>query len=197
MTTKNALNISVVRQTTPTKKEFAGSPDGIVPYILWAGPSTDFTLSAASGAQNVLPAAIDTFTLEANTTYLMEGQYILNTGATTHTTAMGFGGTATYQTGGFEYVAFLWSAAANTITTTQSTTHVTGVASKVLNATSTAVYTIIKFSGVIRTSAAGTLIPQINFSANPTGTNLTKVGSYVKLTPIGAHNVQTTSTVIA
>lgn len=164
---------------------------------MWAGPSSDFTLAAASGVQSVFPPTIDVVTLEAATTYKMEGLYILNTGATTHTTAMAFalGGGASVTS--WEYIVNLWSAALNTITTTQSTTHVSGVASKVLNATSTAVYTIIKFEGIVRMNAGGTVTPQINFSANPTGTNLTKVGSFIQFTPIGTNTVTSTSTAFA
>lgn len=163
--------------------------DGLVPKTIWAAPSSDFTLSAASGVQSVFPAACDVVTLEGSTTYHMRGLYILNTGATTHTTAMAFAlGTATVTS--WEYVANLWSAAANTISTTQSTTHVSGVASKVLNATSTAVYTIIQFEGFVRINTGGTITPQINFSANPTGTNLTKVGSFIRFDKMGSSSLQ-------
>jgi len=154
-----------------------------------ASIQSDFTLSAASGVQSVFDTSQDVFTFEASTTYLMEGIYILNTGSTTHTTAMAFalggGGSVT----SFEYIVELWSAAANTIATTQSTTHVSGVASKVINATSTAVWTLIQFKGLVRMNAAGTLTPQINFSANPTGTNLMKVGSYIKFTKMGSNTM--------
>lgn len=154
-----------------------------------ASIQSDFTLSAASGVQPVFDTSQDVFTLEASTTYMMEGLYILNTGATTHTTAMAFalGGGASVTS--FEYVANLWSAAANTIATTVSNTHVSGVASKVLNATSTAVYTIIQFKGLVRINAGGTLTPQINFSANPTGTNLTKVGSFIEFKKMGSNTM--------
>ena len=121
----------------------------------------------------------------------MEGQYILNTGATTHTTALAFAAGGSLAVGSLEYFSQLWSAAANTIATASSTTHVSGVASKVINATSTAVYTLIYFSGVLRVTTGGTIIPQINFSANPTGTNLMKAGSYIKFAPIGSNTAQT------
>lgn len=61
-----------------------------------------------------------------------------------------------------------------------------GVASKVLNATSTAVRTVIEFDGILVTGSGGTITPQINFSANPTGTNQTLRGSYVSLELLGA-----------
>ncbi len=182
---KNITNTGITIQTTPTSLTRAGTSAGLLPVTLMACVSTDFTLAAALGVQSVFPAAYDVWTLEANTTYLMEGQYILNTGTTTHTTAMAFalGGGASVTS--LEYTVLLWSAAANTLTTTQSTVAVSGVASKVLNATSTAAWTTIEFRGVLRMNAGGTFTPQINFSANPAGTNLTKAGSYIKFIPIG------------
>lgn len=150
---------------------------------------SDFTLAAASGVQSCFTATHDVITLEASTTYDFEGVYIINTGTTTHTTAMAFalGGGATVTS--VEYLATLWSAAANTIATASSNVHVSGVASKVLNATSTAVYTIIRFQGIWRQNVAGTVTPQINFSASPTGTNLMKVGSYIKFSPKGSNTM--------
>ena len=166
-----------------------GSP-GYIPTYQSVYLSADFTLQAASGVQACLTAANDTLTIAAATTYEFEGQYILNTGSITHTTAMAFllAGSATVSS--FEYTTILWSAAANTISTSASFTHVSGVASKVLNATSTAVYTTIKFKGVMRTTLGGTITPQIAFSANPTGTNRMKTGSFIKFTPIGADTVE-------
>jgi hypothetical protein len=166
-----------------------GSP-GYIPTYQSVYLAADFTLQAASGVQACLTAANDTLTIAAATTYEFEGQYILNTGATTHTTAMAFLLASSATVSSFEYTTILWSAAANTISTSASFTQVSGVASKVLNATSTAVYTTIKFKGVMRTTLGGTITPQIAFSANPTGTNLMKKGSFIKFTPIGADTVE-------
>lgn len=148
---------------------------------------SDGTLNAASGVQTwcgTNKTGQDVFTVAANTTYLVEGYWYVNTGSTTHTTAMAWA-LATATVTDFQYRVLLWSAAANTLTTTQSTVHVSGVASKVLNATSAAVYTIIQFSGIIVIGTGGTITPQINFSANPTGTNLMKRGSWTSFTRLG------------
>lgn len=163
---------------------------GYIPTYQSVYLANDFTLQAASGVQACLTAANDTLTIAAATTYEFEGQYIMNTGATTHTTAMAFSLGSNATVSSFEYTTILWSAAANTIATAASFTHVSGVASKVLNATSTAVYTMIKFKGVMRTTLGGTITPQIAFSANPTGTNLMKKGSFIKFTPIGSDTVE-------
>ena len=163
---------------------------GYIPTYQSVYLANDFTLQAASGVQACLTAANDTLTIAAATTYEFEGQYIMNTGATTHTTAMAFSLGSNATVSSFEYTTILWSAAANTIATAASFTHVSGVASKVLNATSTAVYTMIKFKGVMRTTLGGTITPQIAFSANPTGTNLMKKGSFIKFTPLGSDTVE-------
>jgi hypothetical protein len=143
----------------------------------------NYTLSAALGVQAAFPAVQDALTVEASSTYMFEAVYMISNGTTTHTTAVALGGTATYNS--VEYQAILWSAAANTLTTVQSTCHVTGAASKVLTATSTAAATHIQLKGSISVNGAGTIIPQINFSANPGGTNLMLRGSYFRLFKIG------------
>ena len=167
------------------------SPTGVLDDLQFSILQSDGTLNAASGVQTwcgTNKTGQDVFTLAANTTYKVRGQLIVNTGATTHTTALAWalsGATIT----DFQYLVALWSAAANAIATVQSTVHVTGVASKVLNATSTAVYTIISFEGVLVSANAGTITPQINFSANPTGTNLMKRGSWISLSRLGINTV--------
>lgn len=166
-----------------------GSATGVLDDLQISILQSDGTLSAALGVQTwagTNKGTQDVFTLEANTTYLVKGKYYINTGATTHTTALAFalsGATVSL----FNYQVVLWSAALNGIATVQSTVHVTGVASKVCNATSTAVYTIIQFEGILVTGTGGTITPQINFSANPTGTNLMKAGSFVSFSKIGAN----------
>ena len=166
-----------------------GSPTGVYNDLQISLLQTNGTLNAASGVQTwagTNGGAQDVFAVDASSTYLFEGQYYINTGATTHTTALAFALSGA-TVASFEYQVMTWSAAANTIATTQSTTHVTGVASKVINATSTAVYTIVQFKGEMVTTNGGTITPQINFSANPTGTNLMKRGSWVSFTKLGAN----------
>src|SRR4051794_31720359 len=58
---------------------------GVVTTEQFVLNSSDFTLSAASGAQALFPAANDTLTVAAATTYDFEALIYLTTGATTHT----------------------------------------------------------------------------------------------------------------
>jgi hypothetical protein len=53
------------------------------------------------------------------------------------------------------------------------------------------------FRGFINVNAGGTLTPQIAFSANPTGTNLMKAGSFFAFKPVGTNTVTVTSPSIA
>lgn len=163
----------------------ATSQTGIIPVMQMVAIQTAFTLANVATAQNCLTAINDTITVSATTSYLVEGFYKIITGAITHTTAMGFAGMATITN--FEYETMLWSAGANVISTTQSTTQVSGTASKVLNATSTALHTLIKFKGILRVNGGGTIIPQITFSANPTGVCTMAIGSYISFTPLGSN----------
>ena len=149
--------------------------------------TTAAALSNVSTAQNAFPVGQQTLTVAENTTYLIEGEYVVNSGTTTHTTAIGFTvGGDVMDLSGLEFSAVLWSAAANTITTTQSSIHVTANASTqtVLNATSTAAVTTIQIKGVWKNTSNTTITPKIKFSAAPGGTNQMAAGSYIRFTPI-------------
>lgn len=176
----------VLKKTTDTAYDVEWAP--ISQFSLL---QADGLLSAASGVQTWAGSSAtdqDVFTAAANTTYRVSGQWIVNTGTTTHTTAMAWalsGATVT----DFQYQVLLWTGAANAIATSQSTVHVSGVASKVLNATSTDVYTHIWFMGTMVIGTGGTVTPQINFSANPGGTNLMKRGSWTAFELLGSDTV--------
>lgn len=161
------------------------SPAGVFSDMQLSVLQAAFTLAAAAGVQSAFPAAQDAFTVAANSTYRVIGRYLIATGTTTHTTAMAWALSGA-TVASFEYTTNLWSAAANTISTAQSSCHVTGVASKALNATSTAARTVIEFDGILVTTNGGSITPQISFSANPTGTNQMLRGSYVSFELLGA-----------
>lgn len=151
--------------------------------------ATPVSLSNSStSAQNVFPAANDVLTVAGSTTYFFDSFIYLSTGTTTHTTAFGLGGTATYTS--ILYDATLISAAANTISTTVSSLDVTTASATVLNATSAAATTRIRLRGVMRINAGGTVIPQITFSAGPTGTCQTNTNSWFRLWPVGSNTVE-------
>lgn len=139
-------------------------------------------------AQSLFASANDALTALAATTYRFKGKFFVNTGTTTHTTAFGFGGTATATS--IRYQAKLWSGTSGTINTTApSVVDHNALTAKVLNATSGAAFTLIEVEGIVRVNAGGTLIPQITFSAGPTGTCEVAVDSFMELAPIGTNTV--------
>lgn len=169
--------------------QLTAGEQGMIPAIQFAVLNADFTLSAAAGAQNCFSTDRDTWTLEAGQTYLVEGNYVMTTGTTTtKTTAIGFGGTATMTAAALNVTG--WNAVPGTVATAQGTVQMTALTSTVITATATTAGVGIYFQGIITVNAGGTFIPQINFSANPGGTNLMKRGSYIKITRIGSTTIQ-------
>lgn len=133
-------------------------------------------------AQSVFAAANDTLTVETGL-YRFRARIALNTGATSHTTAFGLGGTATFAE--CRYSSLALSSADLTLGTPQMR-RVTSNSAAVLTAASTEVRTDLLIEGTMRISAAGTIIPQITFSAGPTGTCEVTIGSFFEIVPIGS-----------
>jgi len=150
-------------------------------------PSGNFGLSAASGVQSAFPTTGDVWTFAANTAYFFEGFYDISTGSTTtKTIALAFAAAGGGSITSCKYFAIGQKVAINTTGTTQSSCAVDTNASTVILPTGTETRSWIHFKGILRMNAAGTITPQINFSANPGGTNTMNVNSYIRFTPIGS-----------
>ena len=150
-------------------------------------PAGDFALTAGSSAQNAFPTTGDVFTMAASTTYEFEGMYFITKSGTTCTTALSFalGGSIT----SIKYVAEVQNVAKNTTGATHGSAWVDRAAATVVNATATtALY--IKFKGIIRTNGAGTLTPQITFSATPTSPVMV-ADSFISFKKIGTSTENT------
>jgi hypothetical protein len=156
-------------------------PSGPILFKSLAADDTGGQLVAT--AQPWFPTA-GGVTVQAATTYQFEGQLMLATGATTHTTGTLFAGTATLTS--IDYHARIFSTANLTIGTTISYIRVSVATVIVLNATSTAVETVIQMRGVVKINGAGTFIPQFQFSANPTTPCTTRRGSYFAMQAMAA-----------
>ena len=159
---------------------------GVSPSIMFSSVQADFTLIDGTTAQNAFPIPQDTITLPAATTYFFDGQYVINSGTTTHITSMGFTGTATITACTFTTISVPMSAPSGGAVRAQDMNYFSGVTGGNFNSTNTSAFNIVNFEGMVRILAAGTFIPQITFSAAPGGTNLMKVGSYIRLYPVGA-----------
>jgi hypothetical protein len=131
-------------------------------------------------------------TIDANTTYFFEGLLLLTTGATSHTIATGFGGTATVQD--IMYEAWAAAGAAGATVTASNEDVVSAVTSTVISAAITAAEHRVGLMGTVRFTTAGTFIPQYTFSVNPTGTILTKKNTFFRMWPLGSNTVPSQGT---
>jgi hypothetical protein len=149
-------------------------------------------LNADASGQNIntvqpwFPSA-GAVAVAATTSYYMDGLLLLTHGTTTHTTALSFGGTATLTS--IDYLAQIFTGAANAIATSISQIWVNVSTSIVLNATAGTASTVVRIWGVVRVNAAGTLIPSFTFSAAPGTIVLVKRNTYFRLWPIGTNTV--------
>jgi hypothetical protein len=119
-------------------------------------------------------------------TYLIEMYVGLATGTTSHTVAIGLGGTATWSAP-IRYAEFLNVASAGTPTSpvafwSQGT--LTSGTPEVISPASTVATKFFKWTTTLSVSAAGTVIPQVKFSAAPGGTNQTRANSWIRITPM-------------
>lgn len=157
-------------------------------------PAANFSLTAGTGVQSAFPTTGDVFTLEAATSYLFEGLYMITKSGSTCTTAMAFAISGGASITSISYVALAQNVAKNTTGATHGSAWIDTVSSTVVNATaSTDLY--IQFKGIIRMNAGGTVTPQVNFSASPT-TPIMVANSFIRFTKMGT-NVENTLGAVA
>lgn len=169
-----------------------------VGFITLAAASTGFgdilerrldatqTGTNGTGAQNWFPTN-GAVNVEAGVVYEMEGVLNFNraAGAVSHTTSLLFAGTATLT-----YI--LWRATTNTGDTLANAAlnHAAGrsASAVVVKAASTGTTeeTSIRLEGSIKVNAAGTFIPQFQYSAAPGGAPTIQIGSFFQLVKKGA-----------
>lgn len=129
-------------------------------------------------------------TLPASTTYEFEGILAVSTtGATSHSIAIGFGGTATLTSIG--YVAEV-SENATSLATLSAVSRLflnTAASTAVTTAVATATYDTIKVTGTVRINAGGTFIPQFTYSAAPGVAPTIAIGTYFRMRPLGSNAV--------
>lgn len=145
--------------------------------------AADFTLATASGVQSCFASTGDVWTLAGSTTYIIEGHYFITKTTGNITTALAFALAGGASVTSIRYYATSTNAAANSTSTASNITEIDTVSSTIVNASNTTAVAIY-FKGIIRMNAAGTVTPQINFSATATAPVM-KAGSYIMFTPIG------------
>lgn len=150
------------------------------------------TADIAGSDVNTAQAVFTTgsFTAEAATTYAFEAMYhiLRSAGTTSHTTAVLFGGTATYTS--VRYLAQVTNPTGNVLANVQQIIGDVATAVTLTAANTSATENLeIKLNGIIRVSAAGTIIPQFQFSAAPGGAPTIKANSNFFLRKLGSNVV--------
>lgn len=161
---------------------------GVIEAPQLAFASNVVSLSGVTTYQSIFTSSADTLTLVANTTYIVEGHLVIESGTTTHTTAVRLTEGVVVNAPTFRLHFLTTGAAAGTPSRAQDTTYFE-TSGGVLNATSAAARTIILLRGSIETIDSLTITPQVAFSANPGGTNQTAIGSWIKFTPVGSNTM--------
>jgi hypothetical protein len=167
---------------------------GQTPGVL--GPEQVTILSAdntaptnVNTAQNVFPTGQGTLTVQGATTYEFEAFYEIDTtGATSNTLQTLFGGTATFTA--ISYYSISTNGTASTTPATASMRNINvATASAVTAAVAAATQRQIKLRGTMRINAAGTVIPQFQYSAAPGAAPVVKIGSFFRCWPVGSNTV--------
>jgi len=167
------------------------SQRGVLPSVPFVCLTSDYVALNSSAAQKVFNSPTNgAITLPAATTYQFEALYYItrSAGTTSHTTAVSFGGTATFTS--ISYVAEACTTTTNAlgavnriIGTSVGATVVTGAVN------TTTEFITIKLTGTLRTNTGGSVIPQFQFSAAPGGAPTVLRNSYFMLTPLGTSSV--------
>ena len=190
--------ISAASATALALKTVVPAGTGVTPTIQIICPSASFALQNVTTAQEVFSTPLDTISLQAATTYMVEGQYILQTGTTAHTTSISFVSSVVFTAPAFVYRTIGWAqSSANATTNTQQSNYFDAIAGGIAITSSALARKVITFTGILRITDTGTLIPKITFSAAPgAAANFTLVGSYIKFYPIGSNTIDSVGTAI-
>jgi hypothetical protein len=150
--------------------------------ILYIRNAVAKTLANDTSAQSPFTAANDALTVEAATLYHFEGLINLVTGTTSHTVALTFA-LATATLTNIAYFTEHVSVTDTTLASNDVDHKFTKVATAtVVTPAITATGSMIWITGSMLVNAAGTVTPQITFSADPTSTCECQIGSYFMLT---------------
>ena len=194
---KLILGITGINGTsTPGCVEFDGnvlyagttSGRGVVDASHIAFASSAVSLSGVTTYQSIFTSAADVVTLAARTSYIVEGHIVIQSGSTTHTTAVRLLDFTAGVAPIFRLHFLTTGAAVGTVSRAQDTVYFE-TSGGILNSTSTAVRHFILLRGSIETTDSVTITPQVAFSANPGGTNQTQEGSWIKFTPVGTNTM--------
>ena len=185
----NSLQVDASQYVSATVN---GLGQGLLPAEQYYRLNTALAGLNATGAQSVFGVGV---TLVGSTVYQFEALYSLSksAGTTSASIGFGFGGTATlnniaytlaYE---FDNTSFVTVTGTPQIIFVQTATNTTASAAS----TTAAVFYKCIIKGTVSVNASGTFIPQYSLSAAPGGAYTTAIGSYFKISPLGASGSNT------
>lgn len=187
---RTTASAGAVEEITPSSTDFTYSSTALAlaaPEVIRV-LTGDISLADVNTAQALFTAG--SFSAAASTSYIIDGQYWItrSAGTTSHTVATLFGGTATFTS--LTYNASVANPTGNVLSVDAQImgNAATGVTLTAAN-TSATENLFIKLQGVMRVNGAGTVIPQIQYSAAPGGTPTHKANSYFRMRKIGSDTV--------
>ena len=164
--------------------------NGLLFRLLTAG-----TLGANSSSVQPWFPSTGAVSLAALTTYFFDGIMHLSrtAGTTSHSTLLSFGGTATLTR--IRYLCTPKTGDTNVIATLNAIfgTVATAITVKA-SSTSATENIILAVKGHVAVNAAGTFIPQFNFSSAPGGQPTIQPGTFFRLWPVGSNTIDTVGT---
>jgi len=144
-------------------------------------------LADVATAQSVFGVGL---TVAAATTYEIDMMFaVSSTGVVSNSLGIGFGGTATLTSIGYEAIVSQGTTAYGA-TPNQYLIQV-ATNSTVTSAVASATYRIVRVKGLVRVNASGTFIPQLTYSAASGAVPVVAANSYIKMTPVGTNTVTT------
>ena len=156
---------------------------GVIPSEHITINQAQVSLNDDTNAQSPFASGADTLTLPVGT-YFFDAMIAVVSGSNSHTTAFGIAGTATI--GDILYEAETRNGARGTAATGVVTNFVETASATAMNTATAATNQTHYLKGQFTVTVAGTIIPQITFSAAPGSTNTCETMSYFKVTSIGA-----------
>jgi hypothetical protein len=164
---------------------------GVLPAEQFIALVNDYVANDSASAQKVFNSPTNgAITLDAATTYMFEGVYYItrSLGSTSHTLGVlfGLGGSLTsitYTADTTSTATYALGTVSRFYNTTASLLTVTGAS------TSTTENITVVLKGIVRTNAAGTFTPQIQYSAAPGGAPTILKNSYFRVVPVGTSSV--------
>lgn len=190
--------ISAPTATALAIKSQVPAGTGVTPTIQVICPSAALALTSGATLQNAF-SVLGEISVQAATTYMFDGFYLIKTtGATTHTISMSFAlTTATITNCTWTTMSYPLASTPTSAVRAQDGNFFAAVGGGIVNATNATAFNVVKFEGIMRVNNAGSVTPQITFSAAPGGTNTMEVGSYIRFYPVGSNTINSVGTAIS